>query len=79
MKSSYNRLLLASVILVSSLTSGCALLGPLLGMMSGAGNLMMTGQETAQSNASYRVTTNPVYQDGSHLYGFYADKSGASH
>jgi hypothetical protein len=78
MKTNYSKHALAAVILASSLSSGCALLGPLLGMLTGGG-LMMTGQDSAQSSAAYRVTTNPVYQDGSNIYGFYADKSGSSH
>jgi hypothetical protein len=78
MKTTSNRIVLASIIVASSLSSGCALLGPLLGMLTGGG-LMMTGQDSAQASAAYRVTTNPVYQDGSSLYGFYSDKSGSSH
>lgn len=77
MKNRTHSFLLATIILTSSLSSGCALLAPLMGMIAGTG-LNMTAQDSAQASTPYRATTNAVSLDGSNLYGFYSEKTGAS-
>ena len=80
MKIKSKDIMLVTMLAITSASSGCALLGPLLGglMLTGEQNsgMFVSHQDSALSNTSYRVTTNPVQQDGKSLYGYYEEKSG---
>lgn len=70
-----------AIILASALSSGCALLGPLMGMLTGGGGLadsesgmFMTSPDTAAQKLGYRWSTSSGANtsiNGANLYGSY--------
>ncbi len=81
MKSVKQHKVILAIVLASTLSSGCALLGPLMGMLTGGGgladsenDLFMTSPDTAAQKLGYRWGTSSNANtkiNGADLYGSY--------